>query len=77
MDLVTFSPRHTLIKLQHPLRHFPLDSIMFGAIKHEINCFALALFFSHNPSILPFFFFHINDRLECKFDAIRSYELHL
>lgn len=77
MDLVTFGPRHTLIKLQHPLRHFPLDSITFDEIKHEINCFALVLFFSHNPSILPFFFFHTNNRLECKFNAIRSYELYL
>lgn len=77
MDLVTFGPRHTLIKLQHPLRHFPLDSIMFDAIKHEINCFALVLFFF--LTILPFshFFFHTNDRLECKFNAIGSYELHL
>ena len=51
MELLTFGPRHALIKLQHPLRRFPLDSIMFDAINHEINCFALALcFFSH---ILP------------------------
>lgn len=76
MDLVTFGLRHTLIKLQHPLRHFPLDSIMFVAIKHEINCFALVLFFFSQSFHSPILF-HTNDRLECKFNAIGSYELHL
>lgn len=43
-QLVTFSTRHALIKLQHPPRHSPPDSVVFDAINHHTNCFALLLF---------------------------------